>query len=119
MSDYHILSVSDDGNKFSVVAHFPVPDTNNDVGVNYRTALIQMLGGEQVSRVPFIAQAEQDALNAGSLYEHSATFRTHPGEALLDKRDRLDALYISKAAEIQQVIAYRLSYWGYNRDVPE
>ena len=46
MSDYHILTVSDDGNSMRVAAHISVPDVTNDVGVNYRTALVQMLGGE-------------------------------------------------------------------------
>ena len=118
MSNYHILTVSGDGNQFSVVAHFPVPDTDNDVGVNYRTALIESLGGSQPSSVPFIEVAEQAALDAGELYEASARFNTHPGESLLDKRDRLDALYTEKAAEVQQRLAYQLSYWGYSRDVP-
>ena len=118
MSDYHILTVSGDGNQFSVVAHFPVPNANNDVGVNYRTALIQSLGGSQPSAVPFIDPTEQTQLDAGELYEHSATFHTWPGESLLDKRDRLDALYTQKLAEVQQRLAYQLSYWGYSRDVP-
>jgi len=118
LSDYHILTVSEDGNLFSVVAHFPVPNVANDVGVNYRTALIQWLGGSQTSTVPFIEVAEQTALDVGELLERAYSFNTHPGEALLDKRDRLDALYAVKAAEVQSRLAYQLSYWGYSRDVP-
>jgi len=30
MSDYHILSGIPDGNKLSVVMHFPVPDVGKD-----------------------------------------------------------------------------------------
>ena len=118
MSDYHILTVSEDGNLFSAVAHFPVPNVANDVGVNYRTALIQWLGGSQTSTVPFIEVAEQTALDVGELLERTYQFYTNPGEALLDKRDRLDALYAVKAAEVQTRLAYQLSYWGYSRDVP-
>ena len=117
MSDYHILTVSDDGNSMRVAAHISVPDVNNDVGVNYRTALVQMLGGEQVSAVPFIEATEQDALNAGELYEYSASFHTWPGETTIQKRDRLDVLYGETVTRIQAVLAYRLSYWGYSRDV--
>jgi len=119
MSDYHILTASDDGNTLRIVAHFPVPDTNNDIGVNYRTALVQMLGGSQTSAVPFIEQAEQDALDAGELYEYSATFNTWPGETTIQKRDRLDALYATKQADVLTALSFRLSYWGYSRDVPE
>jgi len=119
MSDYHILTASDDGNTLRIVAHFPVPDTNNDIGVNYRTALIQMLGGSQTSAVPFIEQIEQDALDAGELYEYSATFNTWPGETKLQKQDRLDALYVTKQADVLAALSFRLSYWGHSRDVPE
>ena len=118
MSDYHILTVSDDGNLFGVVAHFPIPNVDNDVGVNYRTAVIQWLGGSQTSSVPFIEVAEQTALDAGELLERMYQFYTNPGEALLDKRDRLDALYAVKSAEVLAKFAYQLSYWGYSRDVP-
>jgi len=118
MSDYHILTASDDGNTLRVVAHFPVPDTDNDIGVNYRTALVQMLGGSQPSVVPFIAQAEQDALDAGELYEYSTQFYTNPGETTLEKRARLDALWEEKRIRVQASLAYRLSYWGYSRDIP-
>ena len=118
MSDYHILTTSGDGNTMQVVAHFPVPDAPNDVGVNYRMALIQSLGGEQLSGVPFIDAGEQAQLNAGELYEYSATFHTYPGETTLQKRDRLDALWAETQTRVLQQLSYRLSYWGYSRDIP-
>ena len=117
MSNYHILTMSDDGNSMHVVAHFAVPNTANDIGVNYRTALIQSLGGEQTSSVPFIAVAEQTALDAGELLERSYTFNTYPAETTLQKRDRLDALWETQRARVLAELAYRLSYWGYSRDV--
>lgn len=78
MSDYHILTGRGDGNSYQIVVHFPVPNVNNDAGVNYRTAIIQWLGGEQPSRCPFIAQAEQDQLDAGAVLERVYTFNTRP-----------------------------------------
>lgn len=115
--DYHILGGNRDGNSFQVVMHFSVPDVNNEAGVNYRTALVQTGLNLVVSRVPFIAPVEQTQLNDGELYEHLVTFNTHPGETLIQKRDRLDALYQAYQTLIQDRLQNRLSYWGYSRDV--
>ena len=43
---YSYLLGDSGGNKWSVVMHFPVTNADNDIGVNYRTALINSgLGG--------------------------------------------------------------------------
>lgn len=117
MADYHILNGVDTGNKFRVIMHFPVPDIVNGAGINYRLALIEMLGGSQTSVVPFIEGAEQTQLNAGELYEHVVMFNTHPGEILEDKQIRLDALWESERVAVQAKIQYMLSYWGYSRTI--
>lgn len=117
MADYHVLTGSRDGNSYQVVAHFPVPNVNNQAGVNYRTAIIQWLGGEQPSRCPFVAQAEQDALNAGALLEQVYTFHTHPAETLQQKRARLDVLYNQELARLSDELGALLAYWGLGMDV--
>lgn len=123
MSDYHILLGNRDGNSFSIVMHFPIPNAVNDVGVNYRTAAVEYqrdleTGEMPKSRVPFIMSAEQIQLDGGELVEVSVTFATHPGENLAQKRTRLDDLYSSMRSGNQAEWANRLSYWGYNRDIP-
>jgi len=119
MSDYHILDGQPNGNRYRVVMHFSVPDVNNEVGVNYRTALLQRLGGSQPSQVPFIEVAEQTQLDAGELLEYIVPdFTTHPGETLLQKQDRLDSLYSTRQTQIQENLQARLEYWGFSRDVP-
>ena len=118
MSDYHILRGSIDGNSFAVVMHILVPDVDNEVGVNYRTVVVQAGLNPEVSTVPFVVAAEQAQLNDGELYEHMCRFWTHPGESLLAKRERLDALYITARTKIQAHFQHRLAYWGMSRDVP-
>lgn len=118
MSDYHILEGSKDGNRFTVVFHFPVPNLSNEVGRNYREALIEWLGGSQASRVPFIDGAEQTQLNNGELYEASYPFNTHPGETLAQKQARLDAMYVAEKTGSQAEVEKILSYWGHSRDIP-
>ena len=118
MADYHVMTGSQDGNSFTVVAHFAVPNINNEVGVNYRTALIQHLGGEQPSACPFISQAEQDAMNAGEVYERTYAFHTHPGETAQQKVARLDSLHGLEKTRILDGLGKQLSYWGYSRNIP-
>lgn len=55
MSDYHILNGLADGNQYRVVFHLPVPDMTNSVGVNYRMALMEHLGGDQPTRLGYWA----------------------------------------------------------------
>lgn len=117
MSDYHILTGSGDGNSYQIVVHFPVPNVNNEAGVNYRTAIIQWLGGEQLSQCPFIAQAEQDQLNAGAVLERVYTFNTRPNETLLQKAERLAALYKQELARVSADLRALLAYWGLSVDV--
>ena len=118
MADYHVLSGSTDGNTLNVVAHFAVPSALNQAGVNYRTALIQSLGGEQPSQVPFITTQEQEALNAGEVYERTYTFYTHPGETPGQKVTRLDSLHGQERTRLLAQLELQLAYWGYSRAIP-
>ncbi len=117
MADYHILGVNKYGTAARVVMHFAVPDANNDAGMNYRAALVEMLGAT-ASAVPSITPVEQALLDAGELYEHSMMFHTHTGESLAQKRTRLDARWTALGASVIAELAIRLSVWGYERMVP-
>jgi hypothetical protein len=116
MSNYHILNGSKNGNQFTVVFHVSIPNVNNEVGVNYRAAIVQ--AGTVTSQVPFIDAGEQSQIDAGELVEESYRFTTHSGETLAQKRDRLDAIYPVAVTRVQDEWAKRFSYWGYGRDVP-
>ena len=119
MADYHVLTADHNGNAFTVAAHFPVPDQVNDVGYNYRAALVESLGGPPVvSAVPFITAAEQRQLDDGELYERVYSLHSHPGETLLQKRDRLDLQWPGQRDIALQELIFKLSLWGYSRDVP-
>lgn len=116
MSNYHILNVSNDGNLVNVVMHFPVPDTNNAVGLNHRT-VVQQVFGVQTSSVPFISGAEQTQLTAGELIEHSVQFYTRPGEDTAGKVAGIESLFVDEQARVLAELAYQLSYFGYSADV--
>lgn len=119
MSDYHILAADSEGNGFTIVCHVPVPDVNNEVAVSYRTALVQWRGGADAidSQVPFITQPELDQLKAGELYEATDYFYSHPGESLVQKRNRIDVIFNQTVTDIQARLQNNLSFWGYSRNV--
>lgn len=120
MMDYHILEGDQYGNSYRVVFHIPVPDLTNEVGVSYRTAIVEWQGGATAieSRVPFIEGSELTQLQAGELYEVVRTFNSNPNETLAQKRDKLDAMFASVQVDKQQDFQDILGYWGYSRDVP-
>jgi hypothetical protein len=119
MADYHILSGRPDGNQYRVVFHLPVPDTDNNVGVNYRMALVEWLGTEGlVSQVPFISAPEQTQLDNGELYEHLWDYDTHDGISLSEKQAELDARFAAFSTAVVNQLQTRLGFWGFNRDVP-
>ena len=122
MSNYHILSGSDDGNTYQVVFHVAIPNTSNAVGTNWRTAVMQYRrlpdGTLPKSMVPFITAPEQTQLDNGELVEDEQVLSTNPGQTLVNKRDALDALYTVRQSSILAKWQDRLRYWGYNRDVP-
>lgn len=117
MADYHIMAGSEDGNSYQIIAHFPVPNTVNAAGVNYRTAIIQWLGGTQPSQCPFVTQAEQDALSAGALLEREYTFYTWPAETSQQKMARIATLYNQELARLSEELGKFLAYWGLGVDV--
>lgn len=116
MSDYHILGGSTNGNVFVVVMHIPVPDAMNLVGTNYQVIVGQIQAAFE-SVVPGISAEELTSLRAGELVEVSHRFCTHPGETLLQKRDRLDTVYGIAVSRIQAEWSQRLSCYGFERDV--
>ena len=118
MANYHILQADRYGNSYTVVMHFPVPDAENEVGTNYRTAIVEYQGGAPIKSVLPNPGTEQAQLDAGELYEQVYTFNSNPTETLLEKRGRLDEMFNDNRADVQGDLAKILGYWGYSRDVP-
>lgn len=116
MSDYHILCASKNGNILNVIMHIPIPDAINLVGTNYRIILAQLQATFE-SAVSSIASEELASLQNGELVEVPYRFCTHPGESLVQKRDRLDVVYDSVVDRVQAEWQQRLSCYGFEREV--
>lgn len=121
MSDYHVLEGSEDGNRYRIVFHIPVPSVPNRVGVNYRAALVSLTGGVSIlpegNGIGQITTAELALIASGAIYEHVELFNTNPNENAAQIQARLDAYYSELVTKIQTDLSGKLSYYGYTRDV--
>ena len=117
MADLHVLA-GDGLYRWSLVMHFPVPDQNNEVGVNYRTALVNSgLGGTSMTEGTGpgqITTAEVALIDAGEVYEHSIQFAAESGastlaELLVAAQDVYAREKVRVAAQLQK----RLRYYGF------
>ena len=118
MADIHVLLSAEGGGSIRVAFHFPVPDTNNDVGVNYRTALIASgKGGTSVMAEGTgpgeITTAELVKIAAGEVYEHVRTIvysGVMSGTSLLKS---VRSFYGRDKASVTAGIVNALRYFGY------
>ena len=122
MSNYHALMTTQKNHSTEVVFHIVVPNENNGVGVNIRTALSQSLG-DVVTSIPWLengTQEQQDeylAIVAGEIYEYSETITYNANLNDVGKRDIIDARYTELATSIPNIIRSRFKFWGLNRDI--
>jgi len=118
MSNYHILQSTPEGHEVQVVFHIVVPDENNKVNINLRTALVQYQPFIK-SSVPWILETDAEfiQLKAGELYEYVETVCYNGNFALIQKRDICDARYTQLINIIQNRIRAALCFWGLNRNV--
>ncbi len=122
MSNYHALMTTQKNHSTEVVFHIVVPNENNGVGVNIRTALSHSLG-DVVTSLPWLENGKQEqqdeylAIVAGEIYEYSETITYNANLNDVGKRDIIDARYTELATSIPNIIRSRFKFWGLNRDI--
>ena len=123
MSDIHVLT----GNNnigWTLAMHFAVPDVNNSVGVNFRTALVNSgIGVNEDGRRSImvvgagagqINPAEEALIDAGELFESVGLFRVESGgtsPAQLQSAVRL--FYAAQNTKAIDAIGSVLRYFGH------
>ena len=123
MADMHILT-GNNSREWSIAMHFVVPNANNTVGVNYRTALVNSgvgVGDDgRRSVLPSgtgageITTAEEANLDNGSLFEHIASMRVESGgTSNAELQSTIREFYASENARVQAAIGSRLRYFGH------
>ena len=117
MADMHVLD--GDGSRVRVVMHFAVPDVNNAVGVNYRTALVNSgLGGTteltEGTGAGEIATAEKASVESGELLEHSVNVSADgSGQTTGGRQALLRTLYTSIKSAVIADLQSRLKFYGH------
>lgn len=121
MANWHALTGTPDGNSYAIAYHLPIPNTNNRVGINYRTALVNSgLGGKTVlpdgdGTGGTISTAEKADITSGAVFEVVEAFATNPGQTLGQLAAAVDARHAALAnvnGPTIQGLASRLSYYG-------
>lgn len=131
MSDMHVLT-GNEKRRWTVIMHFPVPDINNAVGVNYRTALVSSRTSiDPISGLPVVAlttmvegsgpgqitTAEKATVEAGELFEHSVPFLVESGgTSPSELRDALRAEYAKQETATIERVKLELKYFGHTED---
>lgn len=116
--DIHILT-GNGRHKWTIAFHFAVPDQNNNVGINYRIALVNSsLGGTSVmtegTGAGQIATAELAQIAAGEVLEHSEQFLAESGATNnAEMLAAAQALYVAREPTVLNALKKQLRYFGY------
>jgi hypothetical protein len=124
MANMHVRGRTPRG--YSVVCHFAIPNSNNDVGLNYRTAYARSKG-TLTSVLPdgdgtlgTISAAEKTSVTqaAPALAESVQEFQIPDDWGALNGTQRqalLDAWYTQASAEWTAGNGVLLQFWGFTR----
>lgn len=125
MSSVHVLSSA--STNATLVYHFPVPNTNNSAGVNWRLVVSRSRStvAAGVTTPPksilpsgdgtggTISNAEATQIANGEIAEVVMTEKSRPST-----NAQLDEMYNKRLAQFQAEMLDKLSYFGYTRNVP-
>jgi len=115
MSDYHILRSAEKMNAAQVAFHVPIPNTNNIVGTNWRTAVSQ--SRNTASAVPWLDSAGQTALDNGEVIEEVKTVEYSANLTHAQKLAVIEAYFSDHKAGFLSKLQDELQYWGKEGDV--
>lgn len=99
MANWRVLTDGvGDGNAYQVAFYIPIPSSNNAVGNNYQTCLINSgIGGRTVcttgNGVGQISAADAASIVAGSLYEFIELYYINPAKTLGQAQSELNARF--------------------------
>jgi hypothetical protein len=118
MADIHVLA-GDGLGLWTIVLHFAVPNQDNNVSVNYRTALINSGLGGTSSMVEGdgpdeITTAELAAVTAGELFEYIEAFLAESGATNnAEMLAAAQAMYAARETPVLNKLKRMLRYYGY------
>ncbi len=124
MADMHVID-GDGQSSWKVVMHFDIPDIDNDVSVNYRTALANSGIVDSVSpsvlpdgdgTVGSISAAEKTVLTDGVKYEHVVSINLDgTGTTNASRIANLKSVYASTETQVINSLKRRLKLFGHHQ----
>ena len=120
MSDYHIRTIAANLKSASAIFHYPVQDTNNLVGTNWRTALVVSQGGadEILSWMSDVSAEELVELKSGAKYEDAVTIKFSSLELTnMQRLAELETEYTARAAAFKARNELTMNFFGKSGDV--
>ena len=122
MSDIHVLNRQGQ-RRWRLVFHYPVPNVNNAVGVNFRTAIVNAGLAQTVLQEGTgpgeISTAELALINNGEIFEAVHSFEVESGgTSNADLIEAIEELYSKLQLQERQRIQGILRYFGFTRDLP-
>lgn len=116
MATFYVLDGAPKNNTLRVAVHIDVPSGDNAAGVPWSTALTQYLESTQ-SVVPWLDQASQDALDAGTRYELQVTVEDDAEKSPADRAQTVkDTIQAAVSAETNR-LGNVLRFWGHEGTV--
>ncbi len=115
----------DNSDRWTLVMHFLVPDVNNVVGVNYRTAIVNSgLGQHEDGRRTVLPSGDgtggtidatrEALLDSGEMFEYVASYRVESGgTSNAQLQSAIQEFYDSQNAAVQASVGSRLRYFGH------
>lgn len=118
MADIHVLTTEADG-RVNVVFHIAVPDSDNSVSVNWRTALVNSGRGGTTSMTEGsgagqITTDERSQVESGALYEYRGSLDLDgSGQSTEGRRSVLRSRYTSRKESILAGLQAELKFFGH------
>lgn len=121
MSAIHILG-GDGRDQYTAVVHLTVPNTNNLVGVNHRTAIINSgIGGTSIMTVTTgaapgrISTTEMTDITNGVIYEVVFVVGNNPTWTSGERLTAFSGEINSHTSQAQNYLANALAYFGHTQ----
>ncbi|MCK5613048.1 hypothetical protein KAR91_64845 [Candidatus Pacearchaeota archaeon] len=120
MSDYHIRTISEDLKTGMAVFHFPIPNSTNLVGTNWRDVMVSNQGGpDKITSLMYdIEASELVELKNGAKVEKYRMIRFSSLDLTnLQRLGELEAAYTLDLAGFQAEMEKVFNFFGKSGDV--
>ena len=111
MSQKHILEQDVKNKMITCIFHIPVPDANNAVGINWRTAVVSSMSPAPL--LPLNDATENTQITNGEVLEVMESIRFSSTNLTDAQRlAEINTAYTARSADLLSDLAIKLNYYG-------